>query len=64
MGFEADHYPGGMHLYAASLDDPTTFKPTFHVNFESKLAWLELNDELTKYESTLLHAPQDLSDYQ
>ena len=64
IGFEADHYPGGMHLYAASLDDPRKFEPTFHVNFESKLPWLEMNDELPKYEGTLLHAPEDLSDYQ
>ena len=64
MGFEADHYAGGMHLYAATLDDPENFHPTFHVNYESKLPWLEMHDELTKYEGTLLHAPEDLSDYQ
>lgn len=64
MGFEAEHYLGGMHLYAASLDDPTNFEPTFHVNYESKLPWLDMHDELTKYEGTLLHAPQDPSDYE
>lgn len=63
MGFEADYYPGGMHLYAASLEDPSKFKPTFHVNYESKLPWLEMNDDLTKYNGTLLHAPEDLSGY-
>ena len=63
MGFEADHYAGGMHLYAASLDDPDEFRPTFHVNYGSKLPWLEMHDELTKYDGTLLHTPQDLSDY-
>ena len=64
LGFEADHYSGGMHLYAASLDDPRQFEPRFHVNFESKIPWLEMNDNLPKYEGTLLHAPEDLSDYQ
>jgi len=63
MGFEAEHYAGSMHLYAASLDNPKSFEPTFHVNYASKLAWLELHDELTKYDSTLLHSPQDLSTY-
>jgi len=43
MGFEAEHYAGGMHLYAASLDE---------------------HDGLMKYEGTLLHVPEDLSDYQ
>ena len=64
IGFEADHYPGGMHLYAASLDHPEDFNPTFHVNYESKLPWLEMQDELTKYEGTLLQSPEDLSEYQ
>ena len=63
MGFEAEHYEGGMHLYAASLVDPVDFAPTFHVNFQSKLPWLDLRDDLPKYESTLLHAPEDLADY-
>ena len=63
MGFEADHYPGGMHLYAASLEDPNDFKPTFHVNYESKLPWLQINDDLPKYEGTLLQAPEDLRNY-
>ncbi|MEM9439799.1 MAG: GFA family protein [Pseudomonadota bacterium] len=63
MGFAADHYPGGMHLYAASLEDPEDFNPTFHVNYESKLPWLQINDDLPKYEGTLLNAPDDLRDY-
>jgi len=63
MGFEADHYPGGMHLYAASLENPDDFKPTFHVNYSSKLPWLEMEDNLTKYETTLLHTPQDPDGY-
>jgi hypothetical protein len=63
IGFEADHYQGGMHLYAASLENPEDFKPTFHVNYQSKLPWLSMEDDLPKYDSTLLHAPEDLSDY-
>jgi len=63
MGFEADHYPGGMHLYAASLDDPGQFQPTFHVNYQSKLPWLEMNDGLPKYDGTLLTSPEDPKGY-
>ena len=63
MGFEADHYPGGMHLYAASLEDPTDFKPTFHVNYQSKLPWLDMDDDLPKYNGTLLHTDKDLGGY-
>ena len=54
MGFEADHYPGGMHIYAASLQEPGDFRPTFHVNYGSKLPWLQIADDLPKYAGTLL----------
>ena len=63
MGFEADHYPGGMHLYAASLENPADFTPTFHVNIESKLPWLALHDDLPTHSGTLLGTDKDLSDY-
>lgn len=63
MAFEAEHYKGGMHLYAATLVHPENFKPEFHVNYKSKLPWLQMTDDLPKYETTLLHAPQDLSEY-
>ena len=49
IAFEAEHYKGGMHLYAASLDKPELFLPTFHVNHGSKLPWLQLEDDLKKY---------------
>ena len=64
MGFEADHYPGGMHLYAASLENPADFQPTFHVNYQSKLPWLSIRDDLPKYEGTLLHQSNELPDYE
>lgn len=63
MGFEADHYPGGMHLYAASMENPEDFEPTFHVNRQSKLPWLHLHDDLTEYEGTLLNTPADPDGY-
>ena len=63
LGFEADHYAGGMHLYAASMEHPEEFEPTFHVNYQAKLPWLQMNDDLVKYDGTLLHAPEDLSAY-
>ena len=64
IAFEADHYAGGMHLYAASLENPEDFKPTFHVNYKSKLHWLAMDDELVKYDTTLLHTEDDLWDYE
>ncbi len=63
MGFEAGHYPGGMHLYAASMETPEEFQPTFHVNAESKLPWLTLEDGLPEFEGTLLNTPEDPKGY-
>lgn len=62
MGFEADHYAGEIHLYAATMEKPQDFEPAFHVYFQSKLPWLQMNDDLPKYQGTLLHAREDLSD--
>lgn len=63
MGFEAKHYPGGMHVYAASMEQSEVFEPTFHVNYESKLPWLKLNDDLPRFEGTLLNTPKDPDGY-
>lgn len=62
MGFEADHYPGQIYLYAASLEFPQEFQPSFHVNFDSKLPWLLLEDELSKHNGTLLSSEHNGDD--
>ena len=54
MAFEAEHYPNKVHLYAASLENPEDFAPTFHVNAESRLSWLHLSDDLPRCEGTVL----------
>ena len=63
IGFEADHYPGGMHIYAGSLENPDQFEPSFHVNFSSKMSCLSMQDDLVKYDTTLLHTPDDPAGY-
>lgn len=49
MAFQADHYKGEIHLYAASLTDPADFKPTFHVHYAEHLPWLDINDTLPRH---------------
>lgn len=49
MAFEADHYAGEIHIYAATLTDPAQFVPEFHVYYDSKLPWLHMDDPLPKY---------------
>ena len=49
MAFQATHYPGEIHLYAATLDNPETFTPAFHVHHASHKSWLGMEDMLKKY---------------
>ena len=62
MGFVAEHYPGDMQLYTATLEDPSDFNPTFHVFAGEQLPWLSFHDDLTKYPKSLLDAPSELRD--
>ncbi len=48
MAFEADHYPGEIHLYIASLDDPHAISPQMHVHHEERLSWFETDDDLKR----------------
>lgn len=48
MAFEADHYPGEVHLYLASLDDPAALAPSEHVHHRERLAWLDISDNLPR----------------
>lgn len=50
VAFEADHYPGEIHFYAALLDDHADFAPQQHVHWEERVDWLHLSDDLTKTE--------------
>ena len=45
-----------MHIYAASLVNPATFTPEFHLDHKSRLAWLKMEDDLPKFEGTLLQS--------
>ncbi len=49
MAFQAEHYAGEIHLYAANLENPQDFTPEFHVHYNAKLDWLHIHDDLPKY---------------
>lgn len=48
IAFAADWYPGMIHLYAVSLDDPSLAKPEEHVHFEERLPWFDVVDTLPR----------------
>lgn len=49
MYFESDRWPDETHLYAASLDDPSLYRPTAHVHWAEHIGWADLHDGLPKY---------------
>lgn len=46
MAFRADRFPGEIHFYAATLDDPTPYQPTRHYHAGERLPWVHLTDGL------------------
>lgn len=40
MGYASNRNPGAMDLFAATLDDPSAFRPTAHYFWEERLDWV------------------------
>jgi len=49
--YEADWCADEIHLYISTLDAPEHFTPQLHVHRAERIAWLELDDSLPRYES-------------
>ena len=49
MTYQADIWPDETHLYAATMDDPSQFKPQAHFHYAERLPWLVIDDDLPKY---------------
>lgn len=49
MAYDNDADVPNIHLYAASLDDPSGFQPGFHVHWSEHLPWVHLHDDLRKF---------------
>jgi hypothetical protein len=52
IAFEHDKYPDEIHFYAASLENPTDFVPQFHDHWSERVPWIELSDELPRYDDS------------
>jgi len=47
--FESEVFPDETHLYAATLDDPGTYRPTAHIFWSERLPWVRFDDGLPRY---------------
>ncbi len=52
LTYENQRIPGEVHLYAASLADPSRVSPSRHVFVEEQLPWLEIVDQLPRFAKT------------
>jgi len=49
LTYESERVPDEVHLYAASLSDPTHVVPSRHVHAEEQLPWFEVLDDLPRF---------------
>lgn len=49
LAYEADRFPGEVHVFLGTLDDPNQFRPEFHVHCSERIPWFEVSDNLPRY---------------
>ena len=52
LTFTGTRWPGETHILAATLDDPGRARPQAHVFWGERLPWLDIGDDLPKFETT------------
>ena len=52
LTYQAERYPGEVHVYVSTLDRPEDFEPKAHVHVEEQLPWLHLDDGLPRFLAT------------
>lgn len=57
MSFEGERWPGEVHLFVASFEDPASSIPKAHVHAEEQLAWVHLADHLPRFAKTAREGP-------
>jgi hypothetical protein len=48
--FRSDKWPGEIHVHAATLDEPASYKPDAQVVMRSRASWLDKLDEVPAYQ--------------
>ena len=52
MSFVSTRWPGEVHLYGVSRDDPQAYRPDLHCHYAERLDWLSISDGLPKHAGT------------
>lgn len=48
MAYDADHHPDEIHFYAATMEDPVTYRPEAHFHADEALPWMVIADDLPR----------------
>lgn len=59
LTYRADRFPGEVHVYISTVDEPHRFKPTFHVFHAEKIPWFETDDQLPRHTATTTSSTND-----
>lgn len=51
ISYEAERFPGEIHLYVSAMENPDEFVPQRHVYCTEKISWLELQDDLPRHQN-------------
>jgi hypothetical protein len=57
LAYEGERWPGEIHLFLASFDDPNALRPTAHVHVSEQLDWIHLADRLPRFAMTSKEGP-------
>jgi len=57
LSFEGERWPGEIHLFVPSFDEPEVFRPACHVHVDEQLRWLHVADQLPRYAKTSRDGP-------
>ena len=52
LAYESTRWPGEVHVFVCTLDDPERLTPRAHVHVAERLSWLHLNDGLREFQTT------------
>ena len=57
IGFAGERWPGEIHLFEPSFEDPKVFSPSVHVHAQEQLPWVYLDDHLPRFARTPREGP-------
>lgn len=52
LTYESERWPGEVHIFVCTLDEPEALTPRAHVYVAERLSWLRTNDGLPEFQTT------------